>query len=283
MGPSVETWRAMSPEAKERFLQEVNAAFSDPNLLMTEGRRHKRAKSRAADMLDLHFKRSGRVIYVAEEMSVVYPGEPSFAPDVLAVLDVAEPEDDPRMAWVVADEGKGIDFVLEVLDRGDRNKDLIDNVERCARLGIVEYFVYDRGAQRVHGHRLPSPEARKYERIVPQGGWYPSKVLGLDLAIQDGSLRFFDGMAELFGSDDLIRRLTGMVDSLEAKAAEAEARADEALNGLRTAVLRTLEARGLAVDEKAHERVMACEEPAALQRWLLRALSAGSTAEAMAD
>jgi hypothetical protein len=64
----------MTAEAREQFLIEVNAAFSDPNLLMSEGRPHKRAKSRAADMLGLHFKQSGRVVYVAEDMSVVYAG-----------------------------------------------------------------------------------------------------------------------------------------------------------------------------------------------------------------
>src|SRR5262245_36984624 len=43
------------------------------------------------------------------------------------------------LAWVVAEEGKGLDFVLEVLHKGDRNKDLVENVERYAQLGIPEY------------------------------------------------------------------------------------------------------------------------------------------------
>ncbi|XXY53191.1 hypothetical protein WME91_18855 [Sorangium sp. So ce269] len=36
-----------------------------------------------------------------------------------------QPEDDPRMAWVVADEGRGMSLVMEVLHPGDRNKDLV--------------------------------------------------------------------------------------------------------------------------------------------------------------
>ncbi len=44
----------------------------------------------------------------------------------------------------------------------------MDNVERYARLGIPEYFVYDRKRQDLRGYRLPSPEARRYQRIVPQ-------------------------------------------------------------------------------------------------------------------
>jgi hypothetical protein len=185
------------------------------------------------------------------------------------------------MAWVVADEGKGLDFVLEVLHRGDRHKDLVDNVERYADLGIPEYFVYDRAHQRILAYRLPGTGARRYERIMPQGGRYGSNVLGLDLAIQGGTLRFFQGMAELFGSDDLIGRLTAMVESLETKTDEATVRAEQAVAGLRTGLLAALEARGIACPDEIRARVAGCEEPATLQRWLLRALSAATAAEVL--
>ena len=290
VGPSVEEWRAMPPAERERFLLKVVDALSDVRIVMSEGRPHKKAKARAADMLGLHFKKMGRVVYVAEEMAVVYPGKESFSPDVLAVLDVPQPEDDQRMAWVVADEGKGLDFVLEVLHKGDRHKDLVENVERYADLGIPEYFVYDRAQQRILGYRLPDAGARRYERIVPQVGRYSSTVLGLDLAIQGGTLRFFHGMAELFGSDDLIGRLSAMVESLETKADEATARAEQtqvkmeqAVAGLRAGVLTALETRGIPCPDEIRSRVAACEDPAILQRWLLRAFSAGSAAEALAE
>lgn len=291
VGPSVEEWRAMTPEARESFLLTVVDALSDVRIVMSEGRPHKKAKARAADMLGLHFKAMGRVVYVAEEMAVVYPGEEVFTPDVLAVLDVPQPEDDQRMAWVVADESKGLDFVLEVLHRGNRRKDLVENVERYAHLGIPEYFVYDRAQQRILGYRLPAVAgATRYERIVPQSGRYTSNVLGLDLAIQGGTLRFFQGMAELFGSDDLIGRLTGMVEALEAKADEAAAKADEAaatvdqaLAGLRTGILAVLETRGIPCPDDARALVASCQDPVTLQRWLLRALTASTAAEALAD
>ena len=130
---------------------------------------------------------------------------------------------------------------------------------------------------------MPAAEARRYERIVPQGGRYTSTVLGLDLAIQEGALRFFQGMAELFGSDDLIRRLTGMVESLETKADKAEALAAGALAGLRAGVIGALEARHLSPTEEIRERVAACEDPAILEKWLIRAITAPSAAEALTD
>ncbi|MBK6533153.1 MAG: Uma2 family endonuclease [Deltaproteobacteria bacterium] len=232
-------------------------------------------------MLGLHFKTLGRVVYLAEEMAVMYPGEEAFSPDVFAVLDVPQPDDDPRLAWVVVDEHKGLDFVLEVLHRGNRNKDLVMNVERYARLGIPEYFIYDRARQQIHGYRLIAPDARRYQCTVPQLGRYGSVVLGLDLVIQGGSLRLYYGIGELIGSDDLIGRLTGMVEDLEAKAEAAEAKIEQALAGMRVAVLAVLGARGIECPDEARARVMSCDDPATLQRWLMRATSVSSAAEAL--
>lgn len=273
----------MSAAERERFLIQVNDALSDPYVTMSEGRPHKKAKSRAVDMLGLHFKAMGRVIYLAEEMAAVYPGAEVFTPDVLAVLDVEQPEEDERMAWVVADEGKGLDFVLEVLHRGDRKKDLVDNVVRYASLGISEYFIYDRAKQQIHGYCLASPEARRYQRIVPQAGRYSSAVLGLDLVLQRGSLRFYQGMAELIGSDDLIDRLTGMVESLEAKAEQAEAKVERAVVMTRENVLAVLAARGIPGADDVRARVMSCDDLAVLQGWVVRALSVTSAAELFSE
>jgi hypothetical protein len=226
IGPTTEVWRAMSQAERERFLIQVNDALSDPYVTMSEGRPHKKAKSRAVDMLGLHFKTMGRVVYLAEEMGVVYPGAEVFTPDVLAVVDVEQPEDDERLAWVVADEGRGPIWCSKCSTGATARRDLVDNVERYASLGISEYFIYDRAKQQIHGYRLASPNAPRYQRIVPQSGRYHSSVLGLDLVLQGGSLRFYQGMAELIGSSDLIDRLAGMVESLEAKAESAEAKAE---------------------------------------------------------
>ena len=156
--------RKMTPAARERFIDEVNDALSDPHQLMSEGRPHKKAKARALDMLGLHFKTLGRVIYLAEEIAMLYPGEESFS--------------------------------------------------------------YDRARQRIAGYRLPEAGAKRYQPVLAQGGRYASIVLGLDLAIENNRLRFFHDTAELFDSANLIGRLSSMVDSLEAKAEQAMAKAE---------------------------------------------------------
>jgi len=99
------------------------------------------------------------------------------------------------------------------------------------------------------------------------------------MAIQGGTLRFFQGMAELFGSADLIGRLTGMVEDLEAKAEEAAANVEQAAAkaaqawaaGLREGVLAVLEARGIPCPDDVRERLISSDDPATLQRWLSRA------------
>jgi len=281
--PSVEEWRTMTPEARRKHIVSVNEALSDPRLTMGDGRPHVQAKRRATDRLKRHFDALRRVIYLAEEMNVLYPGERGFGPDIFAVLDVAEPEDDERMAWVVADEGRGLDLVIEVVYEGDRQKDLVANVERYARLGIPEYFVYDRKRQELRGYCLPTPAARQYQRIVPQAGRHASAVLGLDLAIENGRLEFFHGMAAIFGTEDLIGRLRGMMQSLEGKAEEARTEAERArVEILRDSIFALLEARGFEASEEFRERIRACSEVETLKRWIICAATAPSMAEVLA-
>jgi hypothetical protein len=132
--------------------------------------------------------------------------------------------------------GKGLDLVIEVHVEGNPVKDFETNVVRYARLGIPEYFVFDRPRSRVIGHRLVGGAA-SYERVVPQAGRLPSRVLGLDLTAEGGMLRFYHGTAPLLFMDELVGKLNGMVaDLVEARdlalsRAEDEARRADALAG----------------------------------------------------
>lgn len=295
--PSLDAWRAMSATARKGFVEQVNTILSSPPHFMGESVPHHKAKRRATDRLRKHFDAIGRVIYLAEELSVFYPNERAFTPDILAVRDVAESEDDERSAWIVADENRGIDLAIEIVFEGDRTKDLVHNVERYARLGIPEYFIYDRKKQDLIGYRLPSSEAHRYQRIIPQGGRHASAVLGLDLAIVNGKLEFFYGMSEIFGSEDLITRLQTMMGSLEAKAEQAKSEAEraktdaeqaktdaeQAILALQEGVLAIAKARGLVCLEAEADSVCACSDPIVLKRWLLRAATANSMADVLVE
>lgn len=283
--PSAERWQTMTPAEREQFIIAVNEALSDPALAMSEGRPHKKAKSRALDMLGLHFRTMGKHVYLAEEMSVLYPDSTGFTPDVMAVLDVEEPEDDQRMAWVVANEGKGLDWVLEVLWAGDRKKDLEDNVARYAALGIPEYFIYDQKLQRILGYRLPV-EGKAYRPILAQAGLYHSNVLGIDLAIIGRSLKFYQGSSELYDTKHLIERLEGIVANLQERAEQAQRETDQAQREtekahakVRKNIVALLESRGVTCSTEAQNRVEACSDLELLDQWFMRALRANSEAD----
>ena len=77
-----------------------------------------------------------------------------FAPDVMAVVDVETHE---RQTWVVAEEGKGVDFALEVLVSGNRKKDLDEAFLR--RLRFVVDFPLPGAAERL----------RIWRSVIPAG------------------------------------------------------------------------------------------------------------------
>ena len=222
--PTEAQWAAMTPEERKR----VVAALPNEvplELFMPEGDPHRLAKARAIGALDAFFKKIGRKGYLSSELAVYYPGEPRFAPDVLAVVDV-EPHE--RMRWVVSDEGKGLDVVLEVHVSDEWEKDFEANRKRYARLGIPEYFLFDRTRDRLFGWRLTTASARVYEVMVPQLGRLTSQVLGLDLAMDRDRLRFYFGTAPLPEAEELVARLEIMVGELVERRERAEQEQEQA-------------------------------------------------------
>ena len=141
--------------------------------------------------------------------------------------------------------------MLEMLHHGDRNKDLVENVERYARLGVPEYFVFDKSRDEVLGYRLSGQGSGRYTRVVPQRGRHASLVQ----RVQPGRPR---------REATILRR----------DAEEQRTRAEGALAGLRDALVALLEARGVAASDTLRARLRACDDVATLKRWLARAVTA---------
>jgi Uma2 family endonuclease len=220
--PAQELWDKLSDEERRQILAELPSEW--PRAMPPEGDLHRLPKNRALEALDEFYRRIRRRVYVSAELPVYYPEEPMFAPDLLAVLDVEVHE---RMHWVVSHERRGLDFVLEISVAGDRKKDFEQNVVRYARLGIPEYFAFDVTRARLVGWRLPDEGSRTYEAIIPQSGRWRSSVLGLDLSLEQGHLRFYHGNAALLDSRELIAKLSTMVDDAIRRAEEESRRAEE--------------------------------------------------------
>jgi Uma2 family endonuclease len=248
--PPQEIWDNLSASERAGI---VSALPTDMPLELhpPEGDAHRKPKERARDALDEFFRSVGRRVYVSSELVTYYPGEPRFCPDILAVLEV-EPHE--RSSWIVSKEGKGLDLVVEVHVGGSAAKDFETNVVRYARLGIPEYFVFDRPAARIVGYRL-RPDAAAYERIVPQAGRFLSNVLGLMLTVDRGMLRFYHGTAPLLFMDELVEKLNATVSELVEARDDALRRAEEetrrAEEETRRAEEETLRAAALASENEA--------------------------------
>lgn len=236
----------MSDAERARVVESLPSEFPVRESAPPEGDPHFDAKVDTRQTLRSHFERIGRRVYLACELPVYYPGEAMFAPDVIAVLDV---ELHQRMRWVVSAEKKGIDLAIEIYVAGDRRKDLEKNVERYARLGIQEYFIFDRGRLDLTAYRL-ADETRTYRRIVPQRGLYPSEVLGLGLRLEETRLRFYHGAAPLLEDREMIDRLEEMVLKAELHRLEEERAREEQRQALEEAERRRDQAERAREEER---------------------------------
>ncbi len=222
--PSQEAWDRMTPAERAEVLDSLPSEFPVSEAAPPEGDTHFEAVVRARDVLRGFFRRSGQRVWIANNLPIYYPQEKMFSPDVIAVVDT---DVRSREHWTVSAEGQGLDVAIEILWSGRRKKDLKDNVERFARLGIPEYFIFDRKKLRLLGYRLPTPEARVYQPILPQLGAYLSERLGLGLGVEGDKLRFYVGGASLPESAELIAQLDAKLSAAEAHADEEARRAEE--------------------------------------------------------
>jgi Uma2 family endonuclease len=236
--PSQEVWDRMSERERQLVVDSLPSEFPPSEGHPPEGDQHTEAVYEARTALRRFFGKLGRSIYVGTNLPVYYPGCSMFSPDVMAVLDVPTHS---RSSWIVSKEGKGLDLALEVVVLGARRKDLKRNVEEYARLGIREYFVFDRPRLQLTGYRLREG-GQSYQPIVPQRGRLASEVLGLELRVEAERLRFYVADAELPAADDLIAKLEGFVGDLEQRALAAEERAEEEAKRAEAAEARLREA-----------------------------------------
>lgn len=255
--PPTEIWERLTPEQRAEVIAALPSEFPVSEASPPEGDDHLDAFTAPRDALRRWFRGRGRTIYVAGNLPIYYPGERMFSPDLIAV-DGAEQRQ--RDSWIVdAEGGKGLDVVIEIVVRGDRKKDLERNVERYARLGISEYYLFDRRRMTLAAWEL---DGRSYVRRVAQHGRFHSSLLGLDLWLDGERLRFSIGDALVPFADELIDRVTRL-------SAEAQQRA-ELLEAELAREQRLREEEQRLREEEQRRRQAAEEELAALRAELKR-------------
>jgi Uma2 family endonuclease len=117
------------------------------------------------------------------------------SPDVFVVKGVPKYL---RPNYLVWEEGKGPDVVIELTSRKTRREDLVKKFSLYQdTLRVKEYFLFDPRAEYLEpplrGYRL---RKGAYRPIRPVWGRLPSQVLGLHLERHETRLRLYDPSAE---------------------------------------------------------------------------------------
>ena len=188
-------------------------------------------------------------VYVSGDLLMYYEeGDPrvSVATDVFVVFGV---EDRMRKRYLVWEEGKGPDFVLEVASKSTWREDLGPKREVYARLGVKEYWQYDPTGEYftpvLQGLRLAGNACvRQLAVASPDGALtLTSETLGLELRVQGGEMRFRDPatgrMLLSHGEADAARRK----EAAARRDAESRAEATAARAEWEAAARRAAEAR----------------------------------------
>ena len=170
-------------------------------------------------------------VYVSGNLLVYYepyPNPRAVAPDVFVVHGVSKKQ---RRIFKIWEEDKSPDFVLEVGSRGTYRQDL----ERkkniyAAKLGVKEYYIYiPYGVveEAFIGFRLVDGV---YERIEFVNGRLSSTVIGLELGLHEGILRFYHPQTQqwLQPPEERVDRAEERAEHAEERAEHAEERAEHA-------------------------------------------------------
>jgi Uma2 family endonuclease len=137
-------------------------------------------------------------VYVSGNLLLFYqPGNRRrhSSPDVFVVKGV--PKHD-RLNYLVWEEGKGPDVVIELTSSSTRHEDQHRKFQRYQDvLRVPEYFLFDPMGDylepRLQGYRL---RRRRYGAIRPVRSRLPSQVLGLHLEAAENTLRLYNPAAE---------------------------------------------------------------------------------------
>ena len=127
-----------------------------------------------------------------------YVANESRYPDLLVTFDVDPAAYKARNGYVVSEQGKAPDFILEVASRRTASDDLGGKRDYYERLGVDEYWLFDSEGEfygfalagyRLEGGRYQPIDVSEIRPGVFQGH---SAALNLDLRVEDGYLGWHD-------------------------------------------------------------------------------------------
>ena len=191
-------------------------------------------------MLKTHFRRRRRVRVNGDTFIYYSEGNPQrfVAPDCFVEFNLSDAalesieRNNTHLLWEI---GQFPQFIMEIGSRSTGRYDQIDKRFLYARLGALEYWLYDETGgefydQPLLGLRLVNGEYVPMEMNCEDDGsvWGHSDVLNLDLWWIDGKLEFWDPAArrwlmDLEEYEDARIAAEARADLAEARAARLEA------------------------------------------------------------
>ena len=129
-------------------------------------------------------------------------------PDLLVSFNARPELIIPRNGYLIPEQGKPPDFVLEVASASTGETDEDDKHRDYARFRVPEYWRFDPSGGEWHsvplaGHRLVGDEYRSIRiHHTPEGNYRGrSEALNLDLCWEGGQLRWYDPVAQRYLPD----------------------------------------------------------------------------------
>ena len=193
-----------------------------------------------------HFGNQDTTVITSEVAAALIPTESYEGvryPDLLISFN-ADPEANiARNGYLIPEQGKPPDFVLEVASKSASERDETEKRDDYAAMGIPEYWRFDSGGNFYRGGPLAGETLvnERYEPIpisrTDEGHlWGHSAALNLDVCWEEGKLRFWDpvGRRYLATHDEVL----SYSRASNAARAEAEARADSEAQARREAEAR---------------------------------------------
>ena len=178
--------------------------------------------------LAIHLGNPETTLVEAGRWTIAEPGtfrDLARYPDLLVAFDVDPQAYEASNGYIVSEQGKPPDWVMEVASVSTAEIDLGEKRRDYAALGIGEYWRFDETGDyhgaRLAGERLVDGEyvALDIEELSNGSLQGHSAALGLNIRWERGELAFYDPATD--------RRIATLEDEREARAA-AEARADQA-------------------------------------------------------
>lgn len=202
-------------------------------------------KTGNARYLAIHLGNPGTTLVEADRWMIAHPGEDrtrARRPDLLVAFDADPAAYEASNGYIVSEQGKAPDFVLEVASESTGENDVGAKRDEYAALGILEYWRFDKTGE-FHGVRLAG------DRLA-DGNYQPipidelddgsleghSTALNLNLRWEGGQLGWHDPVTGLHIA-------TFESERTRADSAEAQLRTEREARAVDQARIRELEAR----------------------------------------